>query len=136
MMLESALVAELTKTGTTLYGLVGSRIYPLRLPQGATLPAIRYQRISTPRYHAMGGDSNLSSPRMQLDIFAETYGSAKAVSEALRKKLQNFSGTMGTTSVNVSNVAVLLLDQSENTEEDTKHTRIRMDFSIYHDEST
>ena len=68
-------------------------------------------------------------------MFAETYGVAKNASEALRAELQNFAGTLGSTSGNhVNNVAVTIPDQSENYEDDTGLERVRIDFRIYHDE--
>lgn len=133
--LEYALYAELTKEGTTLDKLIGGRVRPLFLPQNSPLPAVVYQRVSTPRYAAMQKDTPLSSPRIQIDCYAQSYPEAISISEALREILQDFSGTMGEGDNTVENVAVLLQDQQELYEEQTKYWRIMQDYIIYHNET-
>jgi hypothetical protein len=63
--------------------LVGERVYPVTLPQGATLPAMTYQVISG----AGDGDAHtgpgLSRRRYQFDCWAATYGTAAALGLAL-----------------------------------------------------
>lgn len=63
--------------------LVGTRVYPMRLPERVTLPAIRYQSISMTSEVAHTGPSNLRHYRIQLSIHASTYSSAQAVAAAL-----------------------------------------------------
>lgn len=67
--------------------LVGSRIYPLRLPERPTLPAIRYQRISTDPADSHSGSSGLEHVRVQLGVHAATYASAEAVAAAIKTAL-------------------------------------------------
>lgn len=74
---------------------LGSRVYPLRIPQNPTYPALAYQRISTPRIMSHDGASKLAMPRIQLTLWASTYSSLKAVSEALRGLLIGYRGTVG-----------------------------------------
>jgi hypothetical protein len=79
--------------GTT--ALVESRIYPMRLPQGPTYPAVRYQVIGAPREYVMGGATGDVHARVQVDCYAETYEGAKAVAEQVRLALSFFAGTSG-----------------------------------------
>jgi hypothetical protein len=67
--------------------LVGERIYPVTLPQGVRLPAIRYMLIDDPPELSHSGSSDLSRPRMQLTAVASTYATAEAIAEALRAAL-------------------------------------------------
>lgn len=132
-MLEAALVSELKKA-SSYHTLIDGRIYPLKLPQEITLPATVYQRINTTRYHCMQEDSKLSSPRIQLDHYSTSYITAKSVAEACRAKLQNFSGTIGAGAETKEGVAVLLQDETDHFEDDTKYWRVRQDYIIYHQE--
>ena len=79
----------------TISGLVGTRIFPLKLPQAPTFPAITYQMISGGRSHTYGGAVGLASPRFQFDCWGATYLQAEALAEALRIRLDGFSGAMG-----------------------------------------
>lgn len=73
---SQALVAFFSSANT----LAGTRVYPIRLPDGATLPALVYQWI--------GGEPDLThsgpGPRsraLQLTGWAQTYGQAQALSD-------------------------------------------------------
>lgn len=92
--------AELEKG---LYGLLagtspqtaGGRIYP-RLPQQATFPAIRYQRINTARTHSINATVGVTDATLQIDCMAETYGDAKELADAVRVLLHGYRGAWGT----------------------------------------
>lgn len=91
MSLESDLRAYLlTQTGVT--DLVSTRIYPNRLPDGPTLPAVVYQRIST--NHALAsGNVPLVRARIQVDAWAERYEDVSAIGAALHTALDMVSAT-------------------------------------------
>lgn len=84
--LESVLYTYLTGYAG-LVALVGTRVYPVQLPQEATLPALTYQRISGPRTHTQNGVSILARPRIQVDCWASSYAGAKAVATQVRLAL-------------------------------------------------
>ncbi len=92
--LESVLVAYL-EANPGVSALVAGRIYPQRLPPRVTLPAIRYQRISTRPEVAQTGPSNLGRVRVQLTVHAATYAGAAAVVTALRRALDGTKGLFG-----------------------------------------
>ena len=58
----------------------GSRIYPMIRPQGSTLPAITYQRVSRSRVDPfnrsdpLDADERVQNARLQIDCWAATYG--------------------------------------------------------------
>lgn len=79
----------------TLAGLISARLYPVILPQSPTFPAVSYQWISGTRYVTNDGPSQLSSPRLQFDCWSLSYTTTRAVSEALRKRLNGFKGLAG-----------------------------------------
>jgi len=94
---EAAIYSLLT-TGSPnpVAALVGDRVYPLVLPQPPTLPAIRYQRISTPRaqYRTLDGLANYASPRIQIDCWDTTPDGVLAVARAVYELLDGFHGTV------------------------------------------
>lgn len=97
--------------------LVESRVYPLRLPEGPTYPAIRYQVIGAPRTHLMGDSADASigvHSRVQVDCFAETYAGVRAVAEQVRLALSRWSGTAGGVTVEV-----VFLDDERDLDEPT-----------------
>lgn len=67
--------------------LVGERVYPIRLPQKATLPAIAYSRVSSPPTRTHSGRGTLEHPRYQLDCWAATYLEAEALAAAVIQAL-------------------------------------------------
>ena len=93
--IEAGLVTKLTTTAG-LTTLISTRTYLERIPQGATLPCLTYQRISTPRVltHDTSGSAGTAYPRFQFDAWATTYTSAKAISDALRTALNGYRGTI------------------------------------------
>ena len=129
--LEEVLVAHLSAYDG-LTALISVRIYPLILPQSPTLPALTYQRIDGPREHCMSEDAEVARPRIQIDTWAETDASAKAVATQVRTALQRWADA--TTSPVVLDS---LLDNDEDSyEPDTNIYRVRQDWIIWHREET
>jgi len=137
MSIESGLVAYL-KTDTDLMVLVGNgdspitcRIYPVRLPQNWTAPAITYQRISGSRLHHLNGPAGRAHPRIQFDIMGDTYASVRSVGDKLRIALDGYAGSMGSETVGVATIE----NDFDGYLSDTDTFRISMDFTIWHVET-
>ena len=78
MSAESDLYAALTgASGVT--DLVGTRIYPNRVPLGTDYPAIGYRMITSGLIAA----DDCQESRIQIDFFDTTYSGAKAVRDAV-----------------------------------------------------
>ncbi len=88
--LEKGLVAKLSGQTTAQ-----TRVYP-RLPEKATFPAIRYQRIFTSRNHSLDGNVGVTQAMLRVDCMAKTYSQAKALADEVRVILHGFAGTWGT----------------------------------------
>lgn len=73
----------------------GSRVYP-RVPQGATYPLIRYQRISTTREQALTSAVGVTEAGIQVDCMASSYSAAKALADEVRTILHDYTGAWGT----------------------------------------
>lgn len=76
----------------------GNRFYPNTLPQGVTLPAVRYILVSDPPEHTHSGPSEVQHPKYQLDCVAdgeEGYLNAVTLANQLTALLDGYSGAMG-----------------------------------------
>lgn len=74
---------------------VGARMYPRRLPQGPTLPALAYQRIDTRRLHDLDGPDGLPRARVQIAAWAANVQAATDAAAAVRERLDGFKGAWG-----------------------------------------
>lgn len=73
--------------------LVAARIYPLRLPQKAVMPAIVLTRVSGLRFGHLRGAGSLARPRFQVDAWATTHDGATTLGSLCRVRLDGFVGT-------------------------------------------
>lgn len=81
MDMQGALRARLL-AAAPVTALVSQRIYWVDRPQGSSLPVIRLQVVSDPRPQHLKGFQTLRETRVQVSVLAETYASARAVTEA------------------------------------------------------
>ena len=128
--LEAAIYSILS-TDLDIIALVGTRIYPLVLPQDATLPAITYARVSTERESAFVTDPGLSTARIQVDIWGISALSVMAVSEEVRSALHRYRGTIASVQIDESHIDNEILMY----EPETEIYHIVLDFMILHLES-
>lgn len=80
--LPSALYTRLT-TNAQLIPLVGTRVYWVMVPPGATRPYIRLQVVSDDRSSNLGGYDGSRVTRVQADCFGSTYGSTRQLAEMI-----------------------------------------------------
>jgi len=77
-----------------LAALIGTRCYPVKLPQEPTLPALTYQRVSdAPEYSHDPGASY--RPRMQITCWAGTYAGAEALATQVNLASEAWHAAMG-----------------------------------------
>ena len=115
-----------------LVSLVSTRVYPFNVPEGVTLPCVVFYRIDTPReltHDTSGLGSTLSHPRFQIDAWATTLSSVKAIGEQIRAAL---SGKTGTLASGVTINASLIDGERPSYEPETKLFRNSFDFVIWH----
>lgn len=126
--MEAALIAKLlAATGVT--ALVSTRINWSRRPQGAALPAIVLHRVSgLPDVHHAGA-SGLVVSRIQVDCWAASYGSAKAVARAVESAITAQTFTQGSIRFDV-----ILIDseRDDSTDETTPLFRTSLDLMVHH----
>jgi len=94
-MIEKALVTLLTDATISLY--VSDRVYALEIPQGEAVPAIVYHRIYTDRIRALSDDTDMVMARFQITIHGDEFLKNKTITNAVRAKLQRYTGTVNST---------------------------------------
>ena len=129
-LIESALHSHLT-SDAAVSTIVGTRVYPLLIPQDASLPAIAYQRISALRVTAQDGPSNLARSRLQVTCVAESYSGVKALATAVRQALHGYKGTVDGVTVGAS---FLETDVDQYADESGLYS-VQMDFRIWYGET-
>lgn len=130
MLIEQAIFNHLS-TDAGVAALVGTRVYPVMLPQGATLPAVTYMRVSSTRMRTFGAPRMGRVARFQFTVWATTYLSRGAIVAALIDALEGYSGTLG----GVGGVDVLAIQQEgqlDDYEPTAKVFQSACDFFITH----
>jgi hypothetical protein len=108
--IETTLVAML-EAQAAVTALVDSgeaaRIYPEKLPQNGTLPAITYQIVSGPRDYTQDGPDRVVTFRIQLDIYGATAAAAIALRDAIESSISGKHNVrFGSPSVKVQGVFI------------------------------
>lgn len=81
---------------TTIKSLVGNRVYQSgNVPTSAELPYIAYQRISANHERHLTGGLGLVHSRFQIDVWGDSNTEVSNVGDALRERLDNYRGIMG-----------------------------------------
>lgn len=90
MTIESVIYDRLVAHAGTA-ALIGTRAHGgAVLPQGVTYPAAGFSRVTTERLPLMGADANVVRARFQVDCWAETYLSARALAAQVTAALNRW----------------------------------------------
>jgi hypothetical protein len=89
-------------TYSGLTNLISTRLYPDRLPEEPTLPAVVYLRVSGRRLAVQVGPGTGPAVRMQYTVFATTRASARAIADQIIAALDGYKGIMGTGGADVT----------------------------------
>jgi hypothetical protein len=129
--LEEAIHAHLT-TAPSVQALIGTRVYPLLIPQTAQLPAVAYQVVSARRPLAHDGPTGLDTKLVQLTCQGALYANAKTVANAIGEVLNGFRGWLaGPTGVWCERIE----QKNEiDGDEEFEAALVRCDFSFFYKE--
>lgn len=92
-MTVEAAVFNLLSSDAGVSGVVSNRIYPVKLPQDPTYPALTYFRVSALRHSVMGNDTGLVEKRIQVSSWAKLYSEVNNLAERVRDAMQRTRGT-------------------------------------------
>jgi hypothetical protein len=132
----SKAIYSLLKADSTLIAQIGTRIAPQEARESWIQPYLTYFIVTDPPTHAMGSDPTIGNPRVQIDTWAGTYGSARSVAKKVRGVLRDYQGT-----VTVSSTALIIqrifyegqVEMKETDLEDNTVTyHIAQDYIVWH----
>jgi len=129
MSLETALRAYVL-ADAAIAAAVGARMYPRRLPQVPTLPALVYQRIDTRRLHDLDGPDGLPRPRVQITVWAANVQGATDTAALVRGRLDGFRGAWGTVTVG----SCLCVGERDLDDPETGRMGVAQDYMIQYQE--
>lgn len=118
----------------TLSNLVGVKIFPMRIPQSETLPAITYQDISTVATQAHGERSALPRVRFQFTVHGGSVSAVTAICKALKNRLDGYRGVMGAGAFETEVDAVLFKNEISDDDTETGIMKRLQDYVIQYKE--
>jgi len=132
MSLEKA-VRSILIADATVTGLVSSRVYPQRRPQGTAVPAIVYQNVFQATNEALATQGGIKRTRLSVEVFDKTYGATKTLRNAVESALINYTGTTeGETIDSLRLESAVDIDESNEPGGDFGYFRTILDFVIWH----
>jgi len=90
----SQAVYEYLRTRTDIVERVEDRIYPIVLPENASLPAIVYSPVLANYDSALQGDTGYVRQTMQFVCHDRTYKKSRELSRMVKKAFQDYHGDM------------------------------------------
>ena len=109
MSIESELKTFLTSTNAPVSALIGTRYFAGVVKRNADTPNIVWNRIFTNRLQHLEGSSDLPTARFQLSCFDNDMLGAVALADAVRGAINDFSGPMGSVTVQF----ITLVDETD-----------------------
>lgn len=119
-------------TEAGLQPLVGVRIYPGKLPEPTTFPAIAWHRITARRertYDKFDDFDAFVITRIQFDCWAKTYDGAVSVGDALLGALSGYGGVMSGTLITAHPI-----NEFDSHDSSIKQYRRILDFEVTYEE--
>ncbi len=117
-------IRSLLYDDTSVRSIVDSRIYPLKMPYEATLPALTIHKISGPRDHTTGH----GTPRYQVSCWAESFALVQTLSEAVIDCLVRYKGV-----ASGNHIKQIVYENSlDAIEDETGLFHVPLDFKIIH----
>jgi hypothetical protein len=124
----------LLQASTALAALVGGRIYPGKLPQNTSMPAISYELISSNEILPITANAGgvLLRSRVSVTVLGKLYSDVKAVHEQVRKTVNFQSGLIA--GVRVVGITRELIGP-DTRDDDLSLYMQAVDYLLVHDES-
>ena len=82
------------KGASGIQSLASTRVFPLALPQTATLPAVLYEVETMPRQHSLDGPTGLAEARVKIAAGSRRFSDCVALVRAIRLLLDGYTGSL------------------------------------------
>ncbi len=133
MILEAAIYAILAAAaGVTT--IVGARIYPNLMPEGAAYPALTYFTVSADEEHTLDRASGLVHQRIQVDAWGNDYTTVKTLMKQVRSALEAAYGIVQTPLGNLDINGILRDNERDLYEDKTRTHHCAGDFLVLYNE--
>jgi len=117
---------------TAITDLVSTRIYPFASRQGDALPRVTYFVVSSNPVNASTGSTGTVQSMIQVDVWAASASSAKAVADAIFTALDGFDDT-ATNAVSYYTLDARRQEIEESDDGSEKPVyRVSMDWDVWH----
>lgn len=93
-------VYAIGQAASGITAIIGSRMYPIVLPQDGTLPAIVYRQTGGEVVQAMGGSPGLKRKMIQLLALSPDVSQMRQIVEEIRIAYDRYRGTIAGVSIN------------------------------------
>lgn len=118
--------------------IVGTRVYPVLLPQGVTADSIVYNRITESESYRYVGPSGLVIARIQIDAWSQSVGQANALGDLIKEHIGGFSGQLAYGSSSPSDYVnvqgIFLINGDEDYDSVAALYRRRRDYNIVYED--
>lgn len=111
----------------TITGHVGTKIFPVAIPQNTNFPAIVYAIETTFPSDEKDGPSKLDENTVAVRIFTGTYATSVAIAERVRVLLDRFTGTVA--GVTTDGIKLISQDASQ-FDKDLEFFVVELGFSV------
>lgn len=108
-----------------------SRIFPVVLPQGVAKASIVYTKISGEGDYTMRGPTGYARPRFQIDAWAPTIDAASTLANAIKDRLDGYSGVMGSGANEVVVQGVFIAGEHEDYDDIVRMYSVGRDYFIH-----
>jgi hypothetical protein len=112
--------------------LVGTNVYPIRLPQGVKVASVVYTRISGDTDYKMEGATGYARSRMQIAAWAPTADAATALANKVKDCVSGFTGAVGDPAVFIQ--GAFCADEREMYDDTVQMYGVMRDYFIHHEE--
>lgn len=123
---------------STIASLVGTRMYPVKLPQGTALASIVFTRVSGLSGVTSSGREGLSRPRVQIDCWAPTMDAAATLADRVKERIEGFKGAIqwdeNSPGNQVTVQGVFFDSEREDYDDTAKLHRVSHDYLIWFEE--
>jgi hypothetical protein len=106
----------------------GTRVFPLRVPQGEKGDSLVYNRVSEDTEYSLAGASHLSVTRVQVDAWSTRVDGARLLANAVQDRLSGYRGMVAGVPVQ----GAFLVGGREDWDGEAQMFRVSRDYNVHY----
>ena len=119
-------IYSILNADTTIRGIVTDKIFPVDAPDQRAFPYITYQVISTTPHNNKDRAPSITTLRLQIDVFAQTYQGVQTLADAVNNALSFYYGTVSDINIDI----IVFEDENDLHDPKSKIYRKEQDYMI------